>query len=489
MANVATYMVFDDHDVTDDWNLNKKWVNRVYSKAFGRHIVRNAVMAYGVFQGWGNDPVVFESGKNNELLAEIARMHGGEEPPGEDPIPRGPIQRIDTLCGVSGADFKQQAVWNYTVRSPKTQVIVLDTRTSRKFTGQGYLPPDLVGLDRDEQIPKGPLTDGRELLFVVSAAPVLGPDVIDALGWPLAQVAIDAVNFGAGVDGTGTQKANVGVEKYDAEGWSSNEVAREELLKRLVPYERAVFLSGDVHFACSVTLDYYRKDGARSRFVQLTASPARNRFMPVVKLLLRQNAFLQTVGTGFSADRLAWSGPSSITVPPDRFVSPGRRGRMRRSPALLPASGWPSGTSFGPGDPPHWRWRLKLVRDARPESELPAALRQAVLAEDDELVEPTAGNRNAALGAYRAVAVRHQQAAAGRFELLRQMVFQTNIGLVALGKDAAGEIVLRHTLRSQAGPGSVTSAEGTVHKIWLALSSEPPPELTFRDPPPPEDDG
>ncbi|HTE44551.1 MAG TPA: hypothetical protein VK636_04840, partial [Gemmatimonadaceae bacterium] len=56
LANIATYMIFDDHDVTDDWNLSKKWDNRVYSKPFGRQLVRNAVMAYAVFQGWGNDP-------------------------------------------------------------------------------------------------------------------------------------------------------------------------------------------------------------------------------------------------------------------------------------------------------------------------------------------------------------------------------------------------------------------------------------------------
>jgi hypothetical protein len=486
LANVATYMIFDDHDVTDDWNLNKKWVNRVYSKAFGRQIVRNAVMAYGVFQGWGNDPVVYQSGKNAEFLAEVARLHDGQGTPGEDPIPIGPTQRIDTLCGVTGADFKEQAVWNYIVRSPKTQVIVLDTRTSRKFTGQTYLPPDLIGLDREDQIPKGPLTDGRELLFIVSAAPVLGPDIIDALGWPLAQVAIDARYFGFGVDGTGTQKANVGVEKYDAEGWSSNEVAREELFKRVAPYERAVFLGGDVHFACSLTMDYYRKDvPLPSRFAQLTASPARNRFKPVVKLLLRQNAFLQTVGTGFSAERLAWNGASSIVLPPDVHVSPGRRSRIKRSPSLVPASGWPAGTFFGPGTPPDWRWRLQLVRDLRPECELPTALRQPVLAASDELVEPTPGDPDAALDAYRTVAARHQIAAADRFEFLRQMVFQTNLGLISLDKDAGNEMILRHTLLSQAAPGSFESAEGTVHVMSLSRSVEPPPEITFLDPPPP----
>ncbi len=32
----ATYMIFDDHDVTDDWNLHGRWRNRVYRRPFGR---------------------------------------------------------------------------------------------------------------------------------------------------------------------------------------------------------------------------------------------------------------------------------------------------------------------------------------------------------------------------------------------------------------------------------------------------------------------
>ena len=471
LANVATYMIFDDHDVTDDWNLNKKWTNRVYSKEFGRQIVRNAVMAYGVFQGWGNDPVAFETGKNKELLDETERLYAGAGP---YPV-AGSTERIDTLTGVTGAAFTQQAVWNYIVPAPKMQVVVLDTRTRRKFTGQGYLPPDLVGLNRDAQLPAGPFTDGRELVFVVSAAPVLGPDIIDSLGWPAAQVAIDVVHVGKGLDGSGTQKANVGVEKYDAEGWSSNDLAREDLLKRLATYPRVVILSGDVHFACSVTLDYYKKGvTAPSRIVQLTSSPARNQFKAVVKLLLRQSAMLQRVETEFSTSRLAWTGPSTLVVPPGQFVSPGRRSRMKRSPALLPAEGWPAATAFPSDQPPDWRWRLTVQRDPRSESALPTALRQQLFPAADELSEPNA------LPAYRNIVTRHQTAAATRFEFLRQMIFKSNIGLVRLSKDASNNIVLRHTLISEDAPDSVTGAEATVHVIPLAASQEPPPEVGFR---------
>ena len=471
LANVATYMIFDDHDVTDDWNLNKKWTNRVYSKEFGRQIVRNAVMAYGLFQGWGNDPVAFETGKNKELLDEVERLYAGSGP---YPV-AGSTERIDTLAGVTGAAFGQQAVWNYIVPAPKMQVVVLDTRTRRKFTGQGYLPPDLVGLNRDAQLPAGPFTDGRELVFVVSAAPVLGPDIIDSLGWPAAQVAIDVVHVGKGLDGSGTQKANVGVEKYDAEGWSTNDLAREDLLKRLATYPRVVILSGDVHFACSVTLDYYKTGvTAPSRIVQLTSSPARNQFKAVVKLLLRQNAMLQRVETEFSTSRLAWTGPSSLVVPPGQFVSPGRRSRMKRSPALLPADGWPAATAFPSDKPPDWRWRLTVQRDPRGESALPTALRQQLFPAADEL------NESNALPAYRNIATRHQTAAATRFEFLRQMIFKSNIGIVRLSKDASNNIVLRHTLISEDAPDSVTGAEATVHEIPLAASQEPPPEVGFR---------
>ena len=143
-------MIFDDHDVTDDWNLNRKWTNRVYSKEFGRQLVRNAVMAYGVFQGWGNDPVVFETGKNKELLDEVERLYARRRSVSGRRFDRA---HRHALSASTGAAFTEQAVWNYIVPAPTMQVVVLDTRTRRKFTGEGYLPPDLVGLNRDAAAP------------------------------------------------------------------------------------------------------------------------------------------------------------------------------------------------------------------------------------------------------------------------------------------------------------------------------------------------
>jgi hypothetical protein len=61
LANVPTYMIMDDHDATDDWNLNPIWVDRVNNTTFGRAILRNALASYTLFQDWGNDPVRYLS--------------------------------------------------------------------------------------------------------------------------------------------------------------------------------------------------------------------------------------------------------------------------------------------------------------------------------------------------------------------------------------------------------------------------------------------
>src|SRR4029450_14059731 len=56
LANTPTYMIFDYHEITDDWYLNPIWRDRVLTNPLGRTIIRNGMLAYALFQGWGNDP-------------------------------------------------------------------------------------------------------------------------------------------------------------------------------------------------------------------------------------------------------------------------------------------------------------------------------------------------------------------------------------------------------------------------------------------------
>ncbi|MEL6494036.1 MAG: hypothetical protein AAFQ41_02795 [Cyanobacteria bacterium J06623_7] len=59
IANIPVYTICDDHDVSDDWYLNREWCDRVLSKPWERRIVQNGLLTHTLFQAWGNTPQHF----------------------------------------------------------------------------------------------------------------------------------------------------------------------------------------------------------------------------------------------------------------------------------------------------------------------------------------------------------------------------------------------------------------------------------------------
>src|SRR5204862_1401081 len=71
LANIATYTIFDDHDVTDDWYIDGTWCRRVLASPLGRRVIRNALLAYALFQAWGNTPDQFDAPPGRALLDAV----------------------------------------------------------------------------------------------------------------------------------------------------------------------------------------------------------------------------------------------------------------------------------------------------------------------------------------------------------------------------------------------------------------------------------
>ena len=474
LANCITYMIWDDHEITDDWNLTGRWLHRVYSKRPGQSIIRNGMIAYGLFQGWGNDPKIFAAdGNNKDFLTEAESIFAGG-----GPFPSGATNRMDEILGFPGAANDKRARWHYRVDGPRHRTLVLDTRTHRD-TGSpaSTKPPKLLGGTLGDQVPDGPLTDGRELLVVVSAAPVLGPTLFDKIFQPLAATIKDSSNaigkmledkpYDAAAELKQTVKYIDGDEHRDVEGWAADEGHQEALLKKLAGYPRVVILSGDVHFSCSMTLDYWKGTNATpSRIVQLTSSGARNGWPLYIESQFRKNTVFQDLLAGVLVERLAWNGAAKITVPAGSHISPGRRGRMKRSPSLLPVLGWPTGTVIDTA--PDWRWRLKLVRDTRTGGQNGAPPDPPVLAAE---IAPAAS-----FAGYVGLAKRHAVATMTMPRLLRTMMFLSNVGLVSF-RDNAGTVTLTHRLLSASAPSSQTFAVNTLHEASLAPSTDAPPTL------------
>ena len=526
LANCPTFMVFDDHDVTDDWNLNKRWRNRVVPRPLGRAILRNAVTAYTVFQAWGNDPRAFTradksifdpleglpeprpgdpiwalkkpivSGEpqkftNNGTLLKLA--HDALAGPG--PYPAGDQSPLEKLLGLDDPDTAEnaeaKAVFHWSFDGPKHRVVALDTRTRRSYKGEGLAPPALLGTSIKAQLPQGPFAGDQELLVVVSAAPVIGPTLIHDVVQPVSIVVHDVKTTIEGDDSYDPCRPGIpltGAEAREAEGWNGDEVALEELLQRLATYPSVLVLSGDVHLSSSAVLDYWPGPATApvSRIVQLTSSGARKEGPSVLRPLVRALPFGQGLLRGEPVERLAWkefmldTTPGgegedlpAITIPPGSSITTGRRARMLRTPSLVPAAGWPAGSVVN--HPPDWRWRARMLRDERTRAELPVTYPFQAPVEEFDPTDPT--------GSFARIVSRHALAALDRKDQMRVCVFSPNAATVTFREgDTDGDVIVRHAVFSEAMVGSALGAPNTMHEASIRPAvADPRPELQTRD--------
>ena len=195
LANIPVYMIFDDHEVTDDWNISRDWCEVVYNKPLGRRAVQNALLAYAIFQDWGNNPASYEDGEAGAALLtaasswvqsqgtnlkeeqDIARRVG--IPGLRDPKRMTPFAltheggdtnvKFDEVYGVKQLSRSDDALdWHYTVSGQNHEVLVLDTRTSRAYPGGSFDPPILMSSTAFEaQIPENQAKP-NSITFVVA---------------------------------------------------------------------------------------------------------------------------------------------------------------------------------------------------------------------------------------------------------------------------------------------------------------------------------
>jgi hypothetical protein len=316
-------------------------------------------------------------------------------------------------------------------------------------------------------LPAGPLSDGRELLVVLSPAPVLFPRIFDALVQPAATAIFDLKTHivrTEAFDPANPRPAIVGSEEWDVEGWGVQETAFNALVRRLATYPRVVVLSGDVHFASSLVCDVWAKDDdtCDSRIVQCTSSAAKNEPGKAQRAVLRGQRSAQRLLQGRPVERLGWDGDHGVVLPAGASIRPGRRGRLRRKPAVLPADGWPTGTTLDPAKPADVRYRISVLREERPGPALgvgapiPPAL--------------PAWNPTDAISVYGAVAAAHQQLLDTDLEPIRLMIFRSNVGLASFAASSASEYRVTHALISPVGDGTTGSAF-TQHTVDLARTA------------------
>ena len=71
LSTVPTVMIFDDHDVHDDWNISWDWVQEMREQAWWEARITGAFMAYWIYQHLGNlSPPELEEEEMFELVKQ-----------------------------------------------------------------------------------------------------------------------------------------------------------------------------------------------------------------------------------------------------------------------------------------------------------------------------------------------------------------------------------------------------------------------------------
>lgn len=247
MANCATYMIFDDHDVTDDWFITNDIRKIVLGNSNGRRIVANAMASYFLFQGWGNAPENFDFNDCKKCIEDHVNTGSDKKS----------TSRFDTF-------FLSQR-WEFSAATSPV-VYLLDTRTARG--GQGF-PPILKSASAwgSTQIN----IENKNFPFVlITAGPLVSFPGIDE-----AQAFVSTLPEG---DFTGKYGA-------DYESWFANPVNYRLLFDyfRSRAISKVVVVSGDVHYGYSALFSLTNREhwlglpgGHTIKGVQITSSGLKN---------------------------------------------------------------------------------------------------------------------------------------------------------------------------------------------------------------------
>ncbi|HTG95534.1 MAG TPA: hypothetical protein VL866_23240 [Pyrinomonadaceae bacterium] len=282
VANTPVLMIFDDHDCTDDWFITREWSAVALLKGTtSRRYILNSLLAYVVFQDWGNNPQKYSSGIRAKILdhlnlrnknSYLTNVHLRANPHASDLESFVlPVLIDDRKNPKDPSSYLVNKVrWDYQINYNSFTLFVLNTRTERQYFEK---EKPMANLIKSIQ-PEGQFSS-EKLAVVISAVPIFANVPLEIGQESLQKGTTDVV--------TGIVSRNqdiIGMFEKDQESWSFSGRGFGKLLAFLSIFKRVLVLSGDVHHSFTAQVKLWRKIGTDNyhvtKIVQSTSSALKN---------------------------------------------------------------------------------------------------------------------------------------------------------------------------------------------------------------------
>jgi hypothetical protein len=270
---VPTAMIFDDHDMIDDWNISDAWVRDIRREPWWDDHVIGGLVSYWIYQHLGNlspDEIRAEG-----MLDELVGLDDGAE------FLREWARSSEEFTPVPGG-YR----FSFARRLGDVAIVVIDARNGRVLE-----PGSRSIVDSDEWawIVKHCETDARHLLIGSSLPAFVPGGIHDLQRWN--ERACDGAWGRFGIRLGERVRRALDLEDWPAFGRSFD--ALVALLTDLGSADRPSppatisVLSGDIHFSYHAELHFPPTARVASRVHQLVNSPIRNALRPFERWAMR----------------------------------------------------------------------------------------------------------------------------------------------------------------------------------------------------------
>ena len=278
IANIPVLMIFDDHDVTDDWFITREWSEVALLRGTtSRRYILNALLAYALFQDWGNNPRKYTSGDGAKILDHLNLRNRNNYLSNVHLRPNPFSSSLESIVLPQLKDDRKNPKepswylvnkfrWDYRIDYNSFNLFVLNTRTERQYFEKEKPLGNLVRL-----VNTSGQFNPEKFAIVVSAAPVFGNIPMETKQDQIREGTSDVAT------GAAARFADlIGMFEKDQEAWSFSGRGFGKLLSFLSAFKRVLILSGDVHYAFTADVKLWRKTGPDqyhlTRIVQSTSS-------------------------------------------------------------------------------------------------------------------------------------------------------------------------------------------------------------------------